>query len=531
MPVAISRVTVSTSRFFRTTAAGPAAVLSGVVALITALVFLARAADPGEANWPVTWELRSSDNGVLFQVLQDAFAGRPLDWSFSPQVYVFPELPISALGYVLAGGSIYGYYLAVAVINNVVLALSLMALCAVILPGRTPARWALRAAIASVPLLVLPLIGTTWLLSFHLAPTYYFGMYAAVLVGPVAFLARRRWVRIAVGTALALTIASNPLLVLFAAPGILAVLAVLALRRQWPELGRVAAGLGIMGLGAFLVRMLLLAPLQGTSPLTYIDPEVFAARLSGVELYFTAITADPSVLVIVLTGAGLAILCLVGAFVSIVRAARGSEPAGALMVASYLGLVPVGGIALTAVFMVTHHYYFWLVLIAPFVLVLLTLPDPWLPGAALGGAVLLLGTAIVTVPWTAAEPRYFGYRNAETTCIDDALPPGDAVGYATFSDARRLSLTSQHPFRLIPVLASGEPNTWLANRSTVVNEVGTFFYVNERGDELSIDVDGLVDRFGEPDSTTVCAEGQRILSYTSEESQQLIRDFYGARGQ
>ncbi|MGV8881207.1 MAG: hypothetical protein ACOH19_03565 [Rhodoglobus sp.] len=142
--------------------------LSVAVGLGTALVFLLRAADPGEANWPVTWELRSSDNGVLFQVLQDALAGRTLDWSFSPQVYVFPELPISALAYLISGASIYWYYFWVAVINNVVLALCLLALSAVIMPTRASARWALRAGLASVPLLVFPLIGTTWLMSFIL---------------------------------------------------------------------------------------------------------------------------------------------------------------------------------------------------------------------------------------------------------------------------------------------------------------------------------------------------------------------------
>ena len=95
-------------------------------ALLTAFAFLARAGDPGANNWPVFWELRSSDNGVLFQVVQDVFAGRVLDWSFSPQVYVFPELPISALGYLIAGGDVYRYYLVVAVLANALLFLALL---------------------------------------------------------------------------------------------------------------------------------------------------------------------------------------------------------------------------------------------------------------------------------------------------------------------------------------------------------------------------------------------------------------------
>ena len=49
-----------------------------LVAGLTAAVFLIRAGgDPSDAaTWPITWELRSSDNGVLFQVMQDVAAGR-----------------------------------------------------------------------------------------------------------------------------------------------------------------------------------------------------------------------------------------------------------------------------------------------------------------------------------------------------------------------------------------------------------------------------------------------------------------------
>src|SRR5580704_15353002 len=88
-----------------------------LIAAATALIFLIRAGDPGATNWPIHFELRSSDNGVLFQFAQDVFSGRSLDWSFSPQVFVFPEIPISLLAYLVAGGAVQGYYLVVAMIN------------------------------------------------------------------------------------------------------------------------------------------------------------------------------------------------------------------------------------------------------------------------------------------------------------------------------------------------------------------------------------------------------------------------------
>ena len=224
------------------------------VAALTALVFLIRAGgDPGDAaTWPIQWELRSSDNGPLFQFLQDAAASRPLDWSFSPQVFVFPELPLSAIAFLVTGGSVTGYYLVVAMVNNVVLFLVLYGLVRVL----HPSGWIARAAVAMTPLIVFPLIGTSWILSFHLAPTYYFGMYAALLAAPLLVLTRSRAGRIAIAVALALTAASNPLVLLFAAPGTAAALVVSAIRHGWRASRRPALEVGATLLATLVVRVL-----------------------------------------------------------------------------------------------------------------------------------------------------------------------------------------------------------------------------------------------------------------------------------
>ena len=82
---------------------------------LTALRLLhPRGRSRARTNWPVQVRAGSSDNGVLFQFAQDVFAGRPLDWSFSPQVFVFPEIPISLVAYLVAGGTVQLYYLVVA---------------------------------------------------------------------------------------------------------------------------------------------------------------------------------------------------------------------------------------------------------------------------------------------------------------------------------------------------------------------------------------------------------------------------------
>ncbi|MGN6502661.1 MAG: hypothetical protein ACTHKX_07130 [Pseudolysinimonas sp.] len=500
-----------------------------LVAALTAAVFLIRAGgDPSDAaTWPITWELRSSDNGVLFQVLQDVVAGRPLDWSFSPQVFVFPELPISALAFALAGGSVYGYYIFVAVLNTAVLFLVLVALVRVLYPDRPALP---RALLATAPLIALPLVGTTWIVSFGLAPTYYFGMYAALLLAPLLTLTRSRGGRIATAATLALTAASNPLALVFAAPGTALALLLLLIRRGRRAALRPALIVGGTLLAAAGLRALV-TPLQGTSPLTYVDPAVFATRLSQLQPYYAFQARDPAAAVMLAIGAALAVTALGGAVVAAVvylrRGRRPPLPDARLLAVVYLGLVPLGGIAATFALMITHYLYFWPVLILPYVLALLTLPRMVVPAAsvAAAGAIVVIGLATGAVTNLGDAHRFFGYRTAETQCLD-AVVPGQ-TGYATFSDARRVSLPSATGVRLIQLETSGQPSTWLTNRAYVTSQAGTFFYINDRGDERPIDTGWVVDSFGSPDREVGCGDGQSILIYTEPAKRERIAEHFG----
>ena len=228
------------------------------IGAVTALIFLIRSGDPGASNWPINFELRSSDNGVLFQFAQDVFGARPLDWSFSPQVFVFPEIPISLVAYLLAGGTIQAYYLVVAILNGALLFLALVAVIRYLYPGESLLRRLARAAIAMLPLLLLPLLGTTWLFEYQFAPTYYFGMYLMILLAPVVFLARARPMRIAVGVGMALTAASNPLALVFTVPALACVLIVRGAAGGFRTVLRPAVwATGVLAL-ALLIRVIFL---------------------------------------------------------------------------------------------------------------------------------------------------------------------------------------------------------------------------------------------------------------------------------
>lgn len=502
-----------------------------VAGVLTALVFLVRAGSGGPSNWPVGWELRSSDNGVLFQLLQDVAAGRTLDWSFSPQVYVFPELPVSALAYVLASGDIYVYYLLVAAINNALLFAALLLVVRVLFRSSTLTQQLLRAGLAFTPLLVLPLVGTSWLFQYHLAPTYYFGMYLLLVAAPAVFLVRSRAARAGLAVAIALTAASNPLALVFAFPAFVCVLAAIAVREGWRSLRRLALLSGVILFAALVVRVVAFAPLQGTSPLSYIDLDVFAARVEALGPYFEYLVSDASARVVLVLGIAAALVALAGAFVAATLYVRRRGDDQRLLALMWFGLVPISGLAGTILLLITHYLYLWPTLVLPLVLVLGAVPSRslrWLAPVA-GVFVLVVGLAAGGTTSLAHLDRYFGHRSAETVCLDEQLPRGSEIGYATFSDARRLALTSTRGVRLIPLKSDGEQAGWLANLDYLRADTGRFFYVNDHGDESAIDRVWITDHFGEPQEIRSCAAGQELWIYSDDAALDRIGDHFGTR--
>jgi hypothetical protein len=502
------------------------------IGAVTALVFLIRAGDPGASNWPITFELRSSDNGVLFQFAQDVFGGRPLDWSFSPQVFVFPEIPISLVAYLLAGGTIQAYYLVVAILNSALLFLALVALIRYLYAAESLLRRLVRAAVAMFPLLLLPLLGTTWLFEYQLAPTYYFGMYLMILLAPLLFLGCARPVKIAVGIGIALTAASNPLALVFTTPALACVLIVRGAVGGFRTVLRPAAwATGALVL-ALLIRLIFFGRLQGASPLAYVSTSIFSGRIQVVVSYLESLFGDPVSAVVVLLGAVLTLAGLgVAVFLSI-RLIRHRLPNRAVpAVALYYALVPITGLAGTLVLIITDYLYLWPVIILPLVLVLLPLPRDWVPWAAGIAAVALLATGAIT---GAGEnlgrvSDYFSYRSPETRCLDSRLPAGMTIGYSTFSDARRIELTSQRGIRLIQLKSSGVRAYWLTNRDYARDNVGRFFYINSHGDEAPISVSYLESRFGQPDSSFSCGPGETVLIYTQPAKLAKIKARYSTR--
>jgi hypothetical protein len=505
------------------------AIATILVAAVTALIFLIRAGDSSAANWPVGFELRSSDNGVLFQFAQDVFHGRSLDWSFSPQVFVFPEIPISLVAYLLAGGTVQAYYLVVAIINGVLLFLGLLAVVRYLYPDESLARRLTRAGIATTPLLLLPLLGSTWLFEYQLAPTYYFGMYLLIIVAPILFFGCARWVKIAIGIGIAVTAASNPLALVFVVPPLVCVLLVRGAAGGFRTVLRPAAWAGGAVALALLIRLAFFGRQQGGSPFAYVSTSVFSGRVQVIVGYVRSLLGEPITAIACVAGTLLAVGGLVVAVVLAVRIIRRDLPNRAIPgAAMYYALVPIAGLAGTIVLIITDYLYLWPVLILPFVLVLLPMPRNWVPWAAAAAAASLVLAGAITggAGDLGRSSAYFSYRSPETRCLDAKLPPGVTVGYATFSDARRIELTSKRGIRLIQLKSSGVRAYWLTNRDYARDNVGRFFYINDHGDEPAIDVGYLERRFGRPDSSFTCAPGETVLIYTQASKLAAIKARY-----
>jgi hypothetical protein len=255
---------------------------------------------------------------------------------------------------------------------------------------------------------------------------------------------------------------------------------------------------------------------------------VFATRLSQIGPYYDFQARDPAAAVILTLGVVLAVACLaaaVGATVAYLQ--RRGAGDRRLLAAVYLGVIPLGGLTATFLAMITHYLYFWPVLILPVVLVPLALPRVALPAVAAGGGVLVVALAFGTgmASDLGMADRFFGYRNTETVCLDAAVP--GQLGYATFSDSRRLSLTSATGLRLIQVESDGAPSHWLTNRAYSTSEAGTFFYVNGLGDELALDTQLLTERFGDADAVWSCSATQEIWIYRDASKRDRIAEFYG----
>lgn len=528
-------LTASRSRW-RTVAWVSASTVLMMVATIA--VYLIRATGTPESNWPVMYNLTSSDNGVLYQLVQDVFAGRALDWSFSPQTFTFPEIPISFIAFVVTAGNLYWYYIVVAALNVALLFLVLYLLVRYLYPAAALREHLLRALVAAAPLVLLPLFTINSIYLFQLAPTYYYGVYLLGLLLPIALLTEQAWLRYAVLAGYALAGASNPLLLAMTLPGVALVLLLTFMRHGWRgQAARLAMFTGATVLVSVLVRLLVLAPMVAADPTSYInatkalqrDREIYALFKNGFKLGLDGVLL--AITVIALIGCALALLIALRRFFERPPTERHSEHRLATRI--YLASMPFLGALAMYLIMAVHYYYLWFGVVGSIVIALLLWPRPrmvsWL---ALTMAALFVIGSTTTLVTNLNDPdriEYFGARDPLTECLDSVVGErlGDhALGYSTFSDARHYSLTSQTGLRLIAVVPEMSPNFWLTNRTPAHHETGAFVLVNPNTSEPPLTPEGVTAAYGQPEAVVACGtDGVEIWFYDSEEARERIAGY------
>lgn len=521
------------------------------VMLLTLGVCLVRAGDPVASNWPISFDVENSDNSVLFQFAQQLFSGAPMDWSFSPQVYAFPEIPISLLAYLFAGGDIYWYFFDVAAINMGLLFLALHTLVAQLRPGDPFAKRLARSSFATAPLILLPLVALQNIYLFQFAPTYYYGMYPFAFLLPVAFLTKNRVTRVAVLSGWALTGAANPLLFAMTLPCLAA--AGCALWRQSGfriAVSRIALPLSLPLTVALVIRITLFDRLAATSPLSYISWSMFLDSWAGIVRTFDTgfdQGADRYLLALSLIAMAACLTILIRSLLRM-RPHRGntSETAHAedttgsqdttssqdttasrTLAVVYLTTLPFLGVIAMLAIIALYIYYFWFAIVGSIVIVILLLP-PLRALVPVSMSVAGISTAGIAAAMALVLPAgipYFGYREAITQCLDATLP-ASSVGYSTFSDARRFSLTSTESIQMIAITPQMHPTDWLANRALARAGVGTFVLINPNDNgESPLTVDEVEATFGEPDSVVECGDtGASLMIYSSAEARARVGD-------
>lgn len=481
---------------------------------LTLAVYLARAGAPYDQNWPASYNFASSDNSILFQFAHDVFTGMTLDWSFSPQVYVFPEIPISLLAYLVAGGNYAWYYVVVALINVALLFAAIWWLTALLF-GRSLPQQLMRAFIAASPLMLFPLFNTHWMYLFHLAPTYYFGMYLFGLILPAALLSPKWWARGLVLAGWMLAGAVSPLVTAMTLPGLAIMFLVTFLRDRWSHgLRHQLMMVGIALAGVALFRVLVFEKMAAASPLSYIADSYTLKRY--VQVYDNFMGGffrgvDP-VLYVISIAATIFTLVLLIVFIRrmFTRRPHGHE-FSRLQAGIYLTAFPtMGGLAMSAILAI-DFYYLWPLFVGSIVISLLLLPEfvrltpraVVITAASLAG-ITLVASCIGISQGRYDDNRYFGYRSDLTKCLDQYVP--GQIGYTTFSDARSNSLTSHTGVELIAVNPELGPTFWLTNKAQSREHRGTFVLVNPKANEKPLTTEGVIAKLGKPVATYQCGD-------------------------
>ena len=498
------------------------------IGLATFLIFLNRAGSSSLNNWPTNWDLSNSDNSILFQFSQDIFKARNLSWNFSPQVYIFPEIPISILSYALALGNVYIYFIFVAIINNCLLFLILLALTRTIYSRARYIDQIFGALLASMPLLLLPLLGSNQIFSYQLAPTYYFGAYLMALATPLIFYLRNTKYRLITSILYCLTAASNPLLIVFSVPSLLLIIVSKYFKNGLKGIYRITLEVLALISISMLIRRIFFSGFVGTSPSNYISIDLFAKRLHGIKgfvKYGFNNRLDHYLIS----------CCVIALFISAIltlfymrRYLMNKKFGEKYLSLIYINAIPVATLISIISLTIINILYLWPILVLPSIIILIQIPRRFIRKTLLIFTFFTIALLILpnSIRRTEHSVIYFNFKTPIAYCLDSKLPKNQSVGYATYSDAREAEITTNRNILLVQLLPLTNLNTWLTNKDYARDYTGTFFIINTKGAEIPINSESVIQLFGPPNKIIKCSQSVYIMDYTSKDAIINIRKHY-----
>lgn len=481
-------------------------------ALLTAFIYIFRAGMSGGHNWPAL-QLSASDSQVLFHLADDIISGAKLDWVFSPQVYLFPEMLISFFSYFLTQGNMALYLLLVAVINNVLLFIAIIALARFLFPKVSLLETLKRASLASLPLLIFPLFGSHFLFYAHLLPTFYYGVYLTLLLTPILMLARNKWLVGIIGAMYLLATASNPMVMIVTIPS---VVVMVLLKYFQTGTVKVTPALRVVAfaVAGMITRQIFLSPLAGASSTSYISPARFTTTITNTYHEILNILLNNNLdrylfLIVVIV----ALISLVALLRSVRRFfASGSERRADYLI-TWLLMVPCLTILTFYLLMAPALQYLWVIFVGNSVILLLTaIRHPRRLGfAGFAGIALLLALPMTATVALNSRTSYFNPTNAYAACL--AKNVARQTGVAEYAYARPYTLQTKGVFKIAQI----DPNLnffpWLTNKTLFYANPITFVYVEGGPATSYLSESVIVAHFGTPSKIVHCSENSIIYLF------------------
>lgn len=487
--------------------------LFSAFALLTALVYIFRAGLSGGYNWPYAMNLNSSDSEVLFHFMNDLLSGNKLDWVFSPQVYIFPEMVVSYISYLISQGNITLYFLWVAIINNLLLLAAIYTLIRLTFEGDTVNVTLKRTSVAALPLILFPLFGNYFLFYAHLLPTYYFGIYLATLLSPLLLFSNRKWVIGLSGAIYVLTAASNPMLLVVTIPSIAFVIVLHYLKTGniiRPPLIRISSYVIV----AMAIRFTLFAHLAGASTTSYVSPWRFAPTLidsfKSVRNLFLSNNLDRYLLIITLAVAMLGVYLLLKSLRTFLMK---KSLTNLHYVTVYLLALPILTMLAFYILMVPAMQYFWVAFVGYSVfLLILFINKPTAGGyvsMVLIALVLLLPPSISVE--SASRQSYFVTASPIATCLANNIT--GQTGVSEYAYARPYTLRANGAFHIAQIDEDLQLFPWLTNRTLFYENPITFIYTEGSPVKDSLSEDMISAKFGVPTKIVKCSDISTIYIF------------------